>query len=67
MPKLLDKQVSFIDFPLWRFGTIGGMIAIYKKKKKKKKIKKKKKKKTNKQQQQKRKQKMQTFSRILLN
>ena len=34
MPKLLDKQVSFIDFPLWRFGTIGGMIAIYKKKKK---------------------------------
>ena len=36
MPKLLDKQVSFIDFPLWRFGTIGGMIAIYKKKKKKK-------------------------------
>ena len=31
MPKLLDKQVSFIDFPLWRFGTIGGMFWIYKK------------------------------------
>ena len=33
-PVLFDKQVSFIDLPLWSFDIIGSMMTICKKKQK---------------------------------